>query len=190
MSGAAEVHPSATLTPSKIELLQRWLPSQPWFAGDAADLRQAARFRFVDPDGEVGLDSIIATSNGVTYYVPLTWRAEPLDGASLVGTLEHSELGTRYGYDGQSDPVFLDELERVIREADTHSEIHDTHGKALPLTVAIKGSGVASDDEGDRLDIVRVLDRAADAPGDAVGTLLADWVDEQGPRHDVLAVLR
>ena len=37
MSGTAEVHQS-TLTPTKLELLAAWLPTQPWFDGDAADL--------------------------------------------------------------------------------------------------------------------------------------------------------
>ena len=64
MSGVAEVHTDATLNPTKIELLQAWLPSQPWFEGDAVDLAQVTRFRFVDPDGEVGLDSIVALSAG------------------------------------------------------------------------------------------------------------------------------
>ena len=190
MSGAAEVHPNATLTPSKIELLQGWLPSQDWFDGDAADLTQATRFRLVDPDGEVGLDSIIAASGGIHYYVPVTWRGAPLEGAEAVGTLEHSELGTRYCYDAITDPVFTAEVERVIREADTHSEIRDAEGNLIPLTAAVKGSGVADEDEGDRVDLVRRLDRDADAPGDSIGTLIIDWVDEQGPRHDVVAVLR
>lgn len=190
MSGAAEVHPNATLTPGKIELLQQWLPSQDWFQGEEGGLRQATRFRLVDPDGEVGLDSIIATAGGIDYFIPLTWRSAPIDGATLVGTLEHSELGTRYGYDATTDPVYLAEMERVIREADTHSEIRDAEGNLLQLDAAAKGSGVADDAEGSQLDFVRLLDRSADVPGDAVGTLIVDWTDEKGPRHDVVAVLR
>ena len=36
MSGAAELHVGATLTPSKLELLAQWLPAQQWFHGDPA----------------------------------------------------------------------------------------------------------------------------------------------------------
>lgn len=189
MSRAAEVHPDATLTPSKIELLGRWLPTRHWFEGDPATLRQVTRFRLVDPAGEVGLDAMVVATEGRTFFVPVTWRDAPLEGATLVGTLEHSELGTRYGYDGATDPVFMAELERVIREADTHAEIHDAEGNVMPLNSAAKGSGTV-DDEGDRVDVVRRLDRDAVAPGDALGVLLLDWVDDAGPRHDVLAVLR
>jgi hypothetical protein len=46
----------ATLTPTKLELLARWLPKQPWFAGESASgLTNIAAFRFDDPDGEVGV---------------------------------------------------------------------------------------------------------------------------------------
>lgn len=190
MSGAAEVHPNATLTPTKIELLQRWLPTQDWFRGDAEQVRQATRFRLVDPDGAVGLDAIIAAAGEAAYFVPLTWRDLPLEGATLVGTLEHSELGTRYGYDATTDPVFRTEVERVIREADSHSEIHDQAGNALPLDSTASGSGVVGEPAGERLDFVRVLDRAADVPIDAVGTLTVAWTDDEGPRSDVVALLR
>ena len=43
MSGTAEVHQGATLTPSKLELLATWLPQQPWFdASDASDVERIA----------------------------------------------------------------------------------------------------------------------------------------------------
>ena len=120
--------------------------------------------------------------------MPLTWRAESRSTVPLlVGTLEHSVLGTRYGYDAVSDPVFLTEIERVIREGDGHAEIHDAHGNALPLTSSVQGSGAV---DGTRVEVCRRLDRSADTSGDALGTLVIDWVDEQGPRRDVLAVLR
>ena len=51
MSGTAEIH-DATLTPTKLELLAGWLPSQDWFHGSADDLTRVASYRFVDPDGE------------------------------------------------------------------------------------------------------------------------------------------
>ena len=82
MSGTAEIH-DATLTPTKLELLAGWLPGQPWFEGPADDLTRVASFRFVDPDGEVGVETILVGSGGVTYQVPVTYRNEPLEEATL-----------------------------------------------------------------------------------------------------------
>ena len=123
MSGTADVYTQATLSPSKLELLAPWLVQQSWFEGDAADLERVAFFRFVDPDGEVGLDSMLIASGGAIYHVPVTWRGSELEGGELIGTLEHSELGTRYGYDATTDPVYVSELVRVITEGDTGSAI-------------------------------------------------------------------
>jgi hypothetical protein len=41
-----------TMTPSKLELLAAWLPSQPWFVGDANSLVSLSGFRLDDPAGE------------------------------------------------------------------------------------------------------------------------------------------
>ncbi|GAA4893576.1 hypothetical protein GCM10025789_08440 [Tessaracoccus lubricantis] len=191
MSGTAEVHVGAELRPSKIELLQGWLPRQHWFFGDAQKLERAANFRLVDPDGEVGLDAMVISDGTHAYFVPVTWRAQPLEGAELIGTLEHSVLGTRYCYDAATDPVFMAELERVIREADCQADIHDAHGNVIPLVMDVKGSGVVPGEAPEaELQLMRVLERAADVPGDALGTLIADWTDDGGPRHDLLALLR
>ena len=112
MSGVSIVYPEATMHPGKLELLSAWLPDQWWFDGDAEDLELVARFRFVDPEGEVGLDGMLVRSADAVYHIPVTWRPRPLDGGALIGTLQHSELGVRYGYDAQTDPVYLDELVR------------------------------------------------------------------------------
>lgn len=189
MSGAAELHMGATLTPSKIDLLREWLPGQSWFDGDPAALSRAAAFRFVDPDGEVGIDCMVVTDGVHYYFVPVTWRAEPLPGGDLIGTLQHSELGLRYCYDAPSDPVFVAEATRVIYEADTQSDLHDPKGNELPLSMTVRGSGVVGHVEG-RLEIMRALTRAAPVPEDADGSLVSRWTDDAGPRNDVVAVLR
>ena len=50
----------ADLRPSKMGLLNGWLPSQPWFSGDAeAGITKVASFRFDDPDGEVGIETLL-----------------------------------------------------------------------------------------------------------------------------------
>ena len=74
MSGTAEIH-DATLTPTKLELLAGWLPSQDWFHGSADDLTRVASYRFVDPDGEVGIETILDVyKRQVVYCSPPTSR--------------------------------------------------------------------------------------------------------------------
>ncbi|WP_232548611.1 maltokinase N-terminal cap-like domain-containing protein [Propioniciclava soli] len=191
MSGTAEVHPNATLTPSKLELLAGWLPKQLWFAGDASDVERIGFFRFVDPDGEVGIDCMVITSAGFTYHVPVTWRSEPLDEGLLIGTLEHSVLGTRYCYDAPTDPVYVAELVRIIREGDAAADIADADsGAAIPSPIEVEGSGVvAGVDAIGQVRLVRILDEEPTTTG-ARGLLLAHWSRDGADREDVLAVLR
>lgn len=189
MSGTAEIH-EATLTPTKLELLAGWLPSQEWFVGDSDDLARVASYRFVDPDGEVGIEGMLVRSHGVTYQVPLTYRSEPLDEASgfLVGTTEHSVLGTRYVYDAVGDPVFLVELMRVIHEGDTEADL--SRGQKS-MTVLGSGIVLVSNAAGESMRVVRVLD-GNHVPGNRVplGTLTGKWTDAEGEQEQVLAVLR
>ena len=139
MAGVAEIHTQARLTPNKLELMRAWLPTQAWFSGDASDLAQVGQFRFVDPAGDVGVQVMLVTSGGVLYQVPLTYRGAPLAGAedALVGTMEHSVLGTRWTYDALADPVYQAELLRTIVEGDTGAEVS---AGAAPTT-PVHGSG-------------------------------------------------
>jgi hypothetical protein len=199
MARVAEVHPHATLTPSKIDLLKAWLPTQPWFAGDGADLAPAGQFRFVDPAGEVGVQVMLVTSGGVLYQVPLTYRAAPLEGAeqALIGTMEHSVLGTRWTYDALSDPVYTAELIRTVVEADTGAPV----SSGAPVT-PVHGSGadgveiVAGERRGDDLiaygpysiHVTRHPDEAQ--PIGALGVLTADVTLDGDELTLVLAELR
>lgn len=101
----------AQLHPSKLELLSEWLPTREWCAGDAhAEFTNVAAYRFDDPAGEVGVETILVRAgNGPLLQVPLTYRAAPLVGgeSSLIRTIEHSVLGKRWVYDGAGDPVYL-----------------------------------------------------------------------------------
>ncbi|MDO5534498.1 MAG: hypothetical protein Q4F65_07595 [Propionibacteriaceae bacterium] len=192
MSGTADVYTQATLSPSKLELLAPWLGQQAWFSGDSEDLERVAFFRFVDPDGEVGLDSMLLASAGVVYHVPVTWRAEELDEGDLIGTLEHSELGTRYCYDATTDPVYVAELVRVIREGDTGADITNVEtGQPLAPTAEVAGSGVTPGvDAQGAVRLIRILDAEHEDTHAARGLLTATWTHEGTQREDVLAVLR
>lgn len=193
MSGVAEVH-HADLKPSKLELLAGWLPHQSWFSGDASDLERVAGFRFVDPDGEVGIETILVSSGGTVYQVPLTYRSEELEDGRLVGTMEHSVLGTRYCYDATSDPAYMAELIRVIRDADTEADIAYADGSGtVPKSMRVEGSGTAlvANAAAQTVRIARVLDaeHALDTRR-AIGLLSGYWPSESGEQETVLAVLR
>ena len=102
---------NATITPTKIELLSSWVPAQPWFDGEAdATFTNVAAYRFDDPDGEVGIETILVRAgNGPLLQVPVTYRNAPLAGAdaALIGTTLHSVLGERWVYDATGDPAYL-----------------------------------------------------------------------------------
>lgn len=144
----AIVHPQATLTPSKRELMDAWLPTRPWFDGHL-DRKPVGSFRFDDPDGEVGLEGFLLGAEGVpTLFLPLTYRGAELEGAEehLVGTTEHSELGPRWVYDGCADVVFVRELVRAIVTGGTGVDHEFDIGngpESRPTNAQVRGSGSA-----------------------------------------------
>lgn len=181
MTRISTVYPGATLRPSKLELLQQWLPAQPWFRGSASDVEIVGKFRFEDPAGEVGLDSMIVRSGQDLYYVPVTWRSAALPSwAQLIGELHHSELGTRYCTNAADDPVFMTELTRVVTEGDGASEIRTDSGDVVPATVTVRGNG---ETPAGQLRLVRRL--GTYYPGKA--KLVVEWELDGVQRTDVLA---
>lgn len=142
MTRVAEVH-QTTLTPTKLELLQVWLPQQAWWPGGPAEaaVEKLGTYRLVDPQGEVGIETFVLRTGETLVQVPLTYRNEPLEGAALVGTLEHGVLGTRYVHDGTTDPVAVGELVRTILAGDREAEV--SSGRELDMHV--RGSGTLTD---------------------------------------------
>jgi hypothetical protein len=143
----ALVYPNATLDPSKRELIDAWLPSRPWYDGQPR--KPVGSFRFDDPAGEVGMEGFLVGGEGLaTLFVPLTYRAAALDGAedALVGSTAHSELGTRYVYDGCADPVFVRSLVTAIvtgaRGVDHEFDLGDGP-QSVPTNAQVQGSGSA-----------------------------------------------
>ncbi|WP_400158872.1 hypothetical protein [Arthrobacter sp. BPSS-3] len=138
----------ATLTPSKMELLERWLPGRSWFPDTGSAPEKAGHFRFDDPEGEVGLETILVHSGGAVFQVPLSYRGAPLPGADdhLVGTMEHSVLGSRWVYDACADPTYVRALAAAIL-AGTPQAQHvlqvDGGQKVLPESVTVHGTGTA-----------------------------------------------
>ena len=142
----AELH-EATLTPRKDELVRLWLPSRPWW--DGVDERgPAGSFRLDDPDGAVGMQGFLFGSEaGSTLFVPLTYRDAPLVGAErhLLGTMEHSVLGTRWVYDACADPVFIAAILDLIRSGGREAEqfLHRADGSVVVTesSATVRGEG-------------------------------------------------
>jgi hypothetical protein len=136
----------ATLIPSKQELVESWLPSRPWASGRTIE-EKVAEYRFDDPDGEVGVETILwRATDGTLLQTPLTYRAAPLDGAEefLVGTCDHSVLGPRWVYDGCADPIWTTALTTAILTGGTQAQVVIEHDGVLvdvPARMQVSGSG-------------------------------------------------
>jgi hypothetical protein len=182
----------ATLVPSKRELIAAWLPGRSWATG-LPELKPFGAFRLDDPAGEVGIEGILLRSvdggpddaaDPVVVHVPLTYRGAPLEGAEahLVGTTEHSVLGTRWVYDAPADPVYVATLTATITSGGTGAEEYfevDGRRRTRDPSVTVRGSGGAPGE----VVVVRVV-------GEPVGSddavLTGTWAGGSG----VLAALR
>lgn len=108
------------LSPGKLELIEEWLPKQPWAKVEpGTKLNRVSSFRFDDPAGEVGVEfHLVKAADGddTVYQVPLTYRGAPLAGAEehLITEMDHPKLGHRWVYDGAADPVCALETLRAI----------------------------------------------------------------------------
>lgn len=137
----------AELQPTKLELLEEWLPNQPWFTeSGTAGLRKVGSYRFDDPAGEVGIETIIVSVGSSIIQVPLTYRAQPLAGAEpwLVGTMQHSVLGPRWAYDACADPIYVAALAATIMLGRPQAEQYLQKGgkqELLPQSVFVQSTG-------------------------------------------------
>jgi hypothetical protein len=195
----------AEIKPTKLELLNQWLPSRPWYHGPAApDLERVTSYRFDDPLGEVGVETLIVrTPGGPLLQTPLTYRAAPLDRADefLIGTMSHSVLGKRWVYDACGDPVYAATLAATIITGSSQAEeFVDVDGelRVRPPSIAVLGSGIAAAVPADvisvddldpavivtdsvELSVARVLASGPVALDDERGTLVATWAGQAAP---------
>lgn len=156
-------------------MLEAWVPAQDWYPSDDADFEVLGRFRFDDPEGEVGIETYLLARDGEVFHVPLTYRGAPLDepDGALITTMEHSVLGQRWVYDATTDPVYIAVVAEVIRtggrEAVQYVENADGTTTEVPATAQARGNPGAA---GVTLDIARRPPAVAE-PGP--GTLSATW---------------
>lgn len=202
------VHREATISPTKQELAEGWVPTRRWGAGRTV-VEKIAEYRIDDPAGEVGVETILwRLDDGSICQVPFTYRGSPLDGADahLIGTMEHSVLGRRWIYDGCGDPVWAAGLVHSIRSGGSQSQmvvevdgqqvdvpprmrVHGTGSETLGPSPVVLGHAV--DDaasttmlaDGRPLVLKRIL-----TPGDAEGEALVGQIGDD-PTSYVLAAL-
>lgn len=174
-----------TLTPTKLELLTSWLPTQPWYEGAAGRtpvLSKAGGFRLDDPEGEVGIEFMVVTDESgdrpVSYHVPMTYRGAPLDGAeqALIGTIEHGVLGKRWVYDGPQDPVLVAQLQALFegRAEPQAQSVNDTPDPTVTVHAHADASGAD-------VRIIRVLIPTDPAP--ATTHVTAPWRTPDATEH-------
>jgi hypothetical protein len=174
---------AAEIRPSKIELIRAWAPDQPWFVGDDLGLEQVAAYRFDDPDGEVGIETLLVRSGeGPVLQIPLTYRGAPLAGADewLITTMEHTVLGDRWVYDACGDPVYAAALATTILGGGSEAPLErDTAGER-----ALDGSTLVVTSVAD-LEVLRVVGDSWAMGGE---TLTGTWPGRDG--SVLLAVAR
>lgn len=201
--GMALIH-QATLTPTKAELLAGWLPGRGWHTGPTGEVRRVAGYRFDDPAGAVGIETmLVQVGDGPVHQVPLTYRDAPLDGAEqwLIGTSEHSTLGKRWVYDAVGDPVYAAVLaEAILTGQGQVEEFWQVDGRLqrreLTMGIAVTGDGgaevaaasaVERVTEGERtlivtqtaeLTVLRRLDPGAELTG---AVLTGTWAGQETP---------
>ncbi|GAA2985703.1 CG0192-related protein [Streptosporangium longisporum] len=139
----------ATLRPTKLELLATWLPGRDWYGGPAGEVERVAGFRFDDPAGEVGIETLLVrVGDGPVHQVPLTYRAAPLAGGErwLLGTVEHSVLGRRWIHDATGDPVYAAALaSAILANTGQAEEFVQVDGRLEPRGLSM---GIAGDATG------------------------------------------
>ena len=140
----------ASLTPSKTELLETWVPTQPWCpaTGDAAatEIEVIGAFRIDDPHGRVGMETHLVRADTTVLQVPVTYRDAPLAGAesAFIAEMAHSALGTRWVYDGLGDPLHVMMLAAFAMTGQGEAlGIVDFAGRLhiVPKNVRIQGGG-------------------------------------------------
>lgn len=134
---------AADLTPSKDEIIARYLAAAPWFTPGVDGLERVGAYRFDDPDGQVGMEvHFVRAADDLVYQVPLTYRPAALESdTALITTMEHSDLGTRWVYDGLGDALFVRTLANVIFTGEREADLFDPEGNRLPATAEVRGSG-------------------------------------------------
>jgi hypothetical protein len=66
----AIIYKTATVSPSKPDLVVAWLDGQPWAADGPMEV--LGSYRFDDPAGEVGVEAVLVRRGDRLLHVPMT----------------------------------------------------------------------------------------------------------------------
>jgi hypothetical protein len=141
----------AEIVPSKRDMVASFVAGLQWASDLPEDWERIAAYRFDDPAGEVGIETmLIGAQNGPVLQVALTYRGAPLEGADewLIGTAEHSVLGTRWFYDAAGDPVYAQMLATTILGGGREADQFYPDGTPIEGTARVRGSGSAAEPVG------------------------------------------
>ena len=136
----------ATVSPTKPEMLQQLLASEPWATVADGPAEVIGAYRFDDPEGRVGMETHVVRAGSVVLQVPLTYRDEPSPAAesAFVCETEHTALGTRWVYDGLGDPTYVTMLAAVSLTGQGEAlgmVSYDGVWHIAPTHVRIRGGG-------------------------------------------------
>ena len=160
----------AELRPGKLELIADWLPAARWFpSAEPPVLRKLGSFRFDDPEGAVGIETLVVQAGELAVQVPLTYRDAPLDGAErfLITEMDHSVLGRRWVYDAAGDPVYAAALEAALFSRQGQAPQYTEHNgvrELLPESMRVFSSGMP--------DGAELADAPASEPQDWTATVM------------------
>jgi hypothetical protein len=145
----------ANLVPSFARFLPGWIAAQPWYEGTGVpSLTLVGLIRIEDPGGEVGMESHLVRGSGTTYHVPMTYRGRPLPaGSGLITTADHSELGKRWIYDAEYDPVWVAEVLRLVGTGSSTRPQAPTG----PASVVARGVPLGPLPASAKIEVVRVV---------------------------------
>lgn len=194
----------ATISPSKLEMIAEYLPSVPSLAPFAdASLTQVGAYRFDDPAGDVGIETLVlANAGGALLQVPLTYRSAPIDGgeAALLGPMEHSVLGPRWIYNACHEAVYVtalattivtggvgarevfDDPDRTEREPSVVVQGTGAAGAAVPSVETVQTEMVGTDSHLTAGDLTLVLPQVLDLSTAQAGSqLVGTWAGLDEP---------
>ncbi|WP_019808342.1 maltokinase N-terminal cap-like domain-containing protein [Saccharomonospora halophila] len=174
----AKIHAGANLEPHFREFLPPWVARQSWYSGiGVPTLWPVGYFRFEDPDGVVGMETHLLSDGTTRCQVPMTYRDAPAETASLITTAEHSVLGTRWIYDGATDPTWTRQVLALVRTGGTSEPggrvgVGDAQARGHPLDA----ESLRAPDEALRVELVRTPTPTGEGITDGVvGLVLGHW---------------
>lgn len=171
----AILHKGSTISPTKPEILEKML---------GGPVEVVGSYRFDDPEGAVGVEGFVVRRGDGTRHVVLTYRDAALEGAQdhLVATMQHSELGSRWVYDGKGDPVAVECFRRaVLGEQDQAPlELWEGDRRVGELEPTVRLTAQEGDPGDQSLTIVEDLDADLDDLQATGARLEAEWDGGRG----------